>query len=739
MRRRLSATIIGLLLSVSFVMAQPPKTIIVGTVYNVFHEEYPSNEAFFLQVDQDVSRMKAAGINHVMIFPMGQWDPETKQLVWKRTDYLVDKIAEAGMKFVPIMLKEEQCSYYFPIWKFREIRGMWDRYNLNNGSKNNRENVDFADPVVYPVLEAYFKAVVKRYGRNPALSFYNIWNEPHYSSTGPHVIVRFRKWLQQKYGSLSVLRSAWAEEYSTWDEVSPFLAENWDSSLPQIDWIVFRNELNGILLSQLVQTLRKYDPVHAVNANPVGTPWANFSSFGMYNIDDRPIAEHNDINGFSYYPDIWEREHQLQPAPSWLHDLSFSVMRCSSPGKNYILTELYTNAQNGLALNGYLDKTSVKLLAWTALANDCKGMIYWKWSPFMRGRQSLGRGLCRVDGQLAPRGEAVKDLGTVITTYGEKIFQAHLKQPRVAILVDMVGLLKTLEQTTEPSTTKFMYESVAGVFKALDEANITADMLRMDRGIDLKALRQYRIVYLPFQIVMRKAVADVLNDYVRDGGWLVADARTAIQDEKDVAYGTSPGAGLDELFGVVRPDWTGQKAWLDVQLTTKEDRYEFKGKYFGDQLVLKDHTTVLGTFAGTQEPALVEHQYGKGTAVLSAVPLGASYYDSQENPVNRFITAVARRAGAFSDAEFFRSGDSTFSRALMIRVHTAGASTVIYVINEDSLEVAGRLSLAVADTKIRSVTDIVSGGKIAFAQKGQTTEIPMTVASKDVVVLLLEP
>jgi len=35
--------------------------------------------------------------------------------------------------------------------------------------------------------------------------------------------------------------------------------------------------------------------------------------------------------------------------------------------------------------------------------------------------------------------------------------------------MDMVGLLKTLEQTNEPATTKFMYESNAGLFKALSE------------------------------------------------------------------------------------------------------------------------------------------------------------------------------------------------------------------------------------------------------------------------------
>src|SRR5690606_27409233 len=252
--------------------AQTLETIIVGTVYNIFHDEFKTDEAFFQQVDRDIENMKAAHINHVLIFPMSQWDPETKQLLWKRTDYLIKKIEALNMKFIPLMLKEEQNSHYFPIWKFQEIKGLWDEYYSENGNKNTRENVDFADPRIFPEVEKYFKAVIERYGKSKALSFYNVWNEPHYKHDSPHVIERYRKWLKEKYENLSGIRRSWGEEYTSWDQVTPFLNDNWDSTMPQIDWILFQNELNGILLGELISTLRKYDTIHPVNANPVSTP-----------------------------------------------------------------------------------------------------------------------------------------------------------------------------------------------------------------------------------------------------------------------------------------------------------------------------------------------------------------------------------------------------------------------------------------------------------------------------------
>ncbi len=714
----------------------PEKEIIVGTVYNIFHEEYPTDQDFFKEVDRDISLMKASNITHVMIFPMSQWNTDTKQLLWTRTDYLIKKIEEEQMKFVPLMLKEEQCSHYFPIWKFKEIPGMWEEYNLKNNNKNNREDVDFADPRVYTLVENYFKAVIERYGKSPALSFYNIWNEPHYDFSADHVIDSYKEWLKEKYGSLSALRVAWGKGYTNWDQVSPFLNDNWNSSMPQIDWIMFKNKLNGILLGKLKQTLRKYDTTHEVNANPVSTPWANFNNYGFYNVDNWDVADYDDFHGISYYPDSWERAHNLEPCPFWLHNLAFNTIRCASGNKDYILTELFTNAQNGLALNGYLTKSFVNLLTWTALANNCKGMIYWKWLPFMRGRQSLGRGLCQVNGELAPRGEAVKELGAVMKKYGKILYQAKLKKPQAAILVDMVGLLKTLEQTTEPATNKFMFESNAGLFKALFEGNISSDILRMDRGLTLETLKAYKILFLPFQIVMRQKIADILKEYVKQGGWLVADARTATLNEMDFAYRTSPGAGLDKLFGAYRPDWIGHKAFYKIQIKNEKgiNQLEFEGKYFRDQLQLKNNVKILGVYEDSKEPAVIENNYGKGTAILSAVPLGASYYDNPENPVNKFLLGLVKDAGVIPDGKFISKENSFIN----IKVHTLKNGIIIYVINSEKKLKTGSIEIDTGDLKIKTLKNIIIDKNIPYEQKGKTLSIPVMIKGDQVMVFYAE-
>jgi beta-galactosidase GanA len=506
--------------------------------------------------------------------------------------------------------------------------------------------------------------------------------------------------------------------------------------MPQIDWIQFRNELNGLLLGELITTLRKYDTTHAVNANPVSTPFTNFGNFGYYNTDNWVFTPYNDLNGISYYPDGWEREQNGEACPFWMHNYTFNTIRCASGEKNYILTELFTNTQNGLALNGYLTKKDISLLAWTALSNDCKGMIYWKWEPFMRGRQSLGRGLCTTDGKLAPRGEAVKELGKIIQQYGKTIFQAKLKKPQAAILVDIVGLIKTLEQSTEKTTSKFMYESIAGTFKALYENNITVDILRMDRVINLDILKPYKILFLPFQIVMRQEVADVLKEYVRLGGWIVADARTATLNELDFVYRINPGAGLDTLFGAVRTDWVGQKDYWKVVINENrsDPSYTVDGKYFRDQFYIIDKADVLGTFEEDGTPAIIKHRLGKGAAILSAIPLGGSYYGTPDNPVNKLLYTFLKEAGVRTEARFISKDKSV----LDLKVHGGEKNKIIYAINTEDHSKSGVIELSAEFHRTKSVKNIITNENMKFTQDTGILSIPVTIDKQSAQVFLME-
>ncbi|MBN2279595.1 MAG: beta-galactosidase [Candidatus Marinimicrobia bacterium] len=706
----------------------------IGTVYNIFHEEYDSDEAFFDAVDFDMKNIADAGISHVMVFPLGEWNTKTKSIHWTRTDYLIKKIEELGLKFVPVMLKEEQCSHYFPLWKFRETAGLWEQHCQDNGNVNNRQDVDFADPQIFPILEEYFKAVIARYGNSSALSFYNIWNEPHYHSNAPHVIKKFQQWVYKKYGTLEAINRSWGENYTDLSELTPFLNDNWNSSMPQIDWKIFRNELNGELLRQLTVMLRKYDRKHPVNSNPVGTAFAGFGDFGYYTVDNWAMTSHEDICGISYYPDAWEREHGLQEHPQWLHSLTFDIKRSASGEKNYILTELYTNPKNGIMLNGYLDSTDVSLLGWKALAHDCKGIIYWKWKPFLRGRQSFGRGLCTADGTLASRGKGAAELARVVANYGDLIYQAKPVPAKTAIMIDMVGLLKSLEMGGETRTRQFMYMSIAGIYKALNEANISVDFLRTDQPLSAMDLQQYKTIYLPFQIAMRENVSDMLQQYVENGGWLVADCRTAIMDEEDSGYSSTPGAGLQNLFGVAIQDWQGKNGEYQLISNNKLLPDNVAGVYFREKLIVSPKISIHYHLKESKEPAIVMNHFGTGKAIYSSVPLGGSYYLNETSGMNDVIVQFAKMSGVSPDAEFAGKVDANVE----IKQHDYDQGQLLYVINAGSEPLKGIIQISSEGQRIAEIFNITRECNAIFKQGENRITFAVELAQKECAVFIIK-
>ncbi|WP_164976273.1 beta-galactosidase [Oleiharenicola lentus] len=719
--------------------APPPRpwhdgSILLGTVYNVFHSEYATDEEFFARVDTDLAAIRAANIRHLLVFPLSQWDHATRRLKWERTDYLVRKIEEAGLKFVPLLLKEEQCGHYFPPWQFETLPEIRQQHHVPGPNRNNREHVDFIHPEVFPLLEDYFRAVIGRYGRSPALAFYNIWNEPHYSHQSPHVVARFGDWLQKKYGTLAELNRAWGDDFTAWEQVTPFLADDWDSSMPSIDWGLFRNELNGVILGELRAMLHRYDRSRAINANPVGTPWSNFGDFGGYNTDNWQFTAHEEFAGLSYYPDALDRPHREQPFPLWWHNLTFAVTRSAAGPKPYILTELYTNGKSGLTLGGWLDRATVWQLAWTALANDCKGLFYWKWQPFARGRQALGRGLTTMDGTLAPRGEAVRELGAVLAQWGDTLMAARLETRPVGVLLDMNGLLKCLEQNPQRGLRHFLYQSNAGLFRALDEDNHGVDFLRTDRPLDLAQLRAYRVLFLPFQIVLRRSLAPLLREYVAAGGCLVADCMTASLDELDFAYATQPGAGLDEVFGARRLDWVAEEKSHRVIWSRESGPTHFTAAVYREILQPAPGAEVLATFADTGTPAAVRHRHGLGQTLLLGFALGGTLHTDPGSPLRSLLHGWLRPL--LGPAAFTWAGAGA---PPMIRRHERGRDQVFYLINPAATTVEGTLSVPV--TGAVTVETLV-GPKACSVQPADGTSslrLHVRLEPAGVLVLLLHP
>lgn len=715
-----------------------PETIVYGTVYNIFHDEYSTDELYENTVARDMAAIKDANFNLVMPFPFGQWNSETRKQDWKRTDFLVEKLEENNLSLFPIMLKSTHRAF-LPTWKWLEIE---DGIREFPEVSRTNEDVKYMHPEILKSIDNYFESVAKRYAKSPSLVGYNIWNETHYESIDEITIPKFRNWLKEKYGTLAALNRVWADDYSSWEQITPLLRRNWESSMPVIDWDLFRFANNGDIAEWCYNTMRKYDREHFMSTNTVGTV-INNPDKNQWSVDGRRIAPHTDVFGISFYPDKYYNINK-KPMPYWLYNCIYDVTRCDAGDKPFFLVEAQTNQQNGMGLFQFLDYDDIHLMSWLAFADDCKGIIFWKWKPFFRGQQAFGRGLTMYNGDLAPRGQAAKDVGAVLKKHGKLLHDAKMKPAEAAILYDIVALHKSLEAAVRPAgghesaqaTGYFMNESFEGTYKALWDENISVDVIRTDMPVSLEMLKKYKILYMPYQLVIRQNVAELLKQYVAEGGTIVADARTAIMDELDFGFELNPAAGLDELFGARRLDLFSADKRFDLQITSGDEfnsvkkGYAYQGIYYREKLEIYKGSKVIAEYTDTHEPALVMNQFGKGKAILSAVSLGGSN-NSGISASGRIVSDLASKAGVIPTATLENE-----NLGIAVKVHTVNdGGLLVYVVNTSDSAYEGEIAVPGVTQKFQSATNLIDDKSIEQVYEGEKLYFMLSLQAKKTAVI----
>ncbi|MFH1743081.1 MAG: beta-galactosidase trimerization domain-containing protein [bacterium] len=156
---------------------------------------------------------------------------------------------------------------------------------------------------------------------------------------------------------------------------------------------------------------------------------------------------------------------------------------------------------------------------------------------------------------------------------------------------------------------------------------VTDRMLRLD---EFDASR-YKILILPLAFAIGDKEAEVIREFVRQGGTVIADVRAGIYDEhcKPLQQGI-----LDNLFGIKRTGRQDAVALDRMSIDGEIDNHPVSmswGNWYGVEVypqMIVDPTVTLTTgkelgtsfpihyWAGLNHPVCVVNEYGKGRAIL---------------------------------------------------------------------------------------------------------------------------
>lgn len=605
------------------------------------------------------------------------------------------------------------------------------------------------DPGVHKEAVAFLEALSKDANQFPALYGWDVWSEPHIINWAefpylkdaefgfnPSTQARFRKWLQTKYKTLDALNAAWYRTFTSWDEVEAPRFPTILSYTDYIDWRMFVDVKLAEDLAVRTRAIRTFDKVHPISSHSDAPSLFTSPTDGYGEPDDFRMTASVDFYGTSMYPSHSESIHPWGSAKLDTA-LDFSRSAGHSLNKGFWIGELQAGqGATGMRIAAPVTAEDETNWIWQAVSHGAREFAVYAWYPMSSGFESNGYGLIDLDGTLTPRARAAGKAAAIIGKHASSLLNATPAPARVAILYNRLSYMVGGSQPSLSKLGRAPIDSAMGLHLAFAQEQIPVDFVSTQQVAEDK-LSQYKILFVPYPVMLSANVAEGIRRYVENGGTVVAEARLAWNDERGFASPIIPGIGLDKVFGarevVIRPsDKPEITVESSAQLPAWKNNGTVAGAAFEEDLEPYPGAQVLGRFADGK-PAIVENSFGKGGTVLVGSFLALGYEQHPEAATRKFLLSLASLAGVASQVEVTGAGTS----GVQVRRLVRDKEQIVFAFNESKDSADATFSLDLPWKSTRAV-DWTNGGNVALESEQGKVVLKRKLAPREVWVVSLE-
>jgi len=605
------------------------------------------------------------------------------------------------------------------------------------------------DPGVQKEAVAFLEALARDANRFPALYGWDVWSEPHLVNWAdfpflrnaefgfnPYTQARFRSWLKNKYGALAALNAAWYRTYTSWDQVEAPRFPTILSYTDYIDWRMFIDDKLAGDLALRVRAIRSVDKTHPVTSHSDAPSLFTSPTDGYGEPDDFKMSANADFYGTSMYPMHSESIHP------WSNDvldtaLDFSRSAGHSFHKGFWIGELQAGqGATGMRIAAPVTTADETFWIWEAVAHGAREFAVYSWYPMSSGFESNGYGLINLDGTLTKRARAAGEAAKSISRHASSLLNATPAPAGIAILYNRLACMVGGSQASLSKLGNAPIDSAVGLHSAFADQQIPVDFVSTEE-VASGNLGQYKILFVPFPVMLSHNVADGIRRYVQGGGVVVAEARLAWNNARGFASAIIPGAGLDKVFGarenLIKPvDDPQITVDASQELTGLRAPITISGAAFEEDLQPYPGSRVLGHFEDGQ-PAVIENSFGKGRAILIGSFAALGYEEHPDPAGQQFLMSLASLAGVSADVTV----SGTTGSVLQVRRLIGKNNQIVFVFNESNSVVDAALSLDV-DRPVRQAIEWSDDHDVPFRMDQNRLMLHKSFAPRQVWVVGLQ-
>ena len=692
--------------------ADPPKTQPAAFPYGaVYFRKSNPPEQDWARDHQTAARIGMNTFRHWFMWSAIEVAPG--QYDWRDYDRMMDLAASNGIKVVIAELITAA-----PEWAFHKYPHA--RYVASDGSVVNSSiggssasggfpGLCLDNPEVRAAAEKFLVALVEHYRNHPALLGYDLWNENTYNGGSPRKMYcycdatkrKLREWLRGRYGTLEKTARTWGRySYSTWDDVEP--PYDFGGYADSLDWLQFRIDDAFELFHWRTALFRKHDPNHLVMAHGVAGTLESLPSSAH---DEWRSSADVDIWGFTF---VASRKGD-EP---WKQFQAVDLVRGGSHGKPFWHAEaeagpLWMQPQviNRPREDGRIpDENDVRLWNLVSCAGGATGILYPRWRPLLDGPLFGAFGPFGMDGSVTPRAEMAGKFARWANSHPD-VWKSHPVKGDIGLVFAPESEMFNYVQQGD---TNFYAQSIRGAYQAFFDSNIQADFVSLDD------LAQYKIVYLPYPVMLKQETVAKLRSYVEQGGTLISEGLPAYFGDHGHAGATQPNYGLDELFGA-RESYVEFVPDLLEKLTLNVNAHKISGRYF-----IQEYEPSTGHSVGhyaNSHIAAVENRHGKGRTLLIGTFPGAGYYLHHSPESKAFFSELLKLAEVEPQLQ-------TNNTAVQARLHTGPGGAYVWLTNATRSPATAAVSLSSRGPRFQTVADIWSNREVSLSGKSITISLP---------------